>query len=105
MDDFRYKALQTLTRARFDAVQNLTREKQRFGNYLFLKCSGLAQEKVLSQSTGSTTIALMEQFETVDDLVYANLEKLTAFIAKSGHGKFSDPQAMSKAVQAAACGS
>lgn len=27
MDDYRYKSLQTLTRARFDAVQSLTREK------------------------------------------------------------------------------
>lgn len=105
MDDYRYKALQTLTRARFDAVQNLTREKQRFGNYLFLKCSGLAQEKVLSQNTSATTIALMEQFETVDELAYADLEALTAFIAKSGHGKFSDPEATAKAVQAAARGS
>jgi hypothetical protein len=105
MDDYRYKALQTLTRARFDAVQNLTREKQRFGNYLFLKCSGLAQEKTLSQNTSATTIALMEQFETVDELAYADLETLTAFIAKSGHGKFPDPAATAKAVQAAARGS
>ena len=45
MDDYRYKALQTLTRARFDVIQNLTREKQRFANYLFLKCSGMAQDK------------------------------------------------------------
>lgn len=105
MDDYRYKALQTLTRARFDAVQNLTREKQRFGNYLFLKCSGLAQEKVLSQNTSATTFALMEQFETVDELAYADLQSLTAFIANSGHGKFSDPAATAKAVQAAARGS
>ena len=48
MDDYRYKALQNLTRARFHAVQNLTREKQRFMNYLFMKCSGLAQEKTFS---------------------------------------------------------
>ena len=27
MDDYRYKALRTLTRARFDVIQNLTREK------------------------------------------------------------------------------
>ena len=45
MDDYRYKSLQTLTRARFDVVQNLMREKQRFANYLFLKCSGMAQDK------------------------------------------------------------
>jgi transposase len=43
MDDYRYEALKTLTRARFYAVQNLIREKQRFANQLFLKCSGLAQ--------------------------------------------------------------
>ena len=42
MDDYRYKALQTLTRARFFAVQNLMWEKERFANYLFLKCSGIA---------------------------------------------------------------
>jgi len=105
MDDYRYKALQTLTRARFYAVQNLTREKQHFANYLFLKCSGLAQEKVLSQNTSATTIALMEQFETVDDLAYIDLDKLTAFITKSGRGKFADPAATAKAVQAAARGS
>jgi transposase len=105
MDDYRYKALQTLTRARFDAVQNLTREKQRFGNYLFLKCSGLVREKVLSQNTSATTIALMEQFETVDDLVYADLDEMTAFIAKSGRGKFANPETVAKSVQAAAKGS
>ena len=105
MDDYRYKALQTLTRARFFAVRNLTREKQRFANYLFMKCSGLAQEKVLSMNTSATTIALMEQFETVDDLAYADLDELTAFIVKSGRGRFSDPAATAKAVQSAAKGS
>jgi hypothetical protein len=28
----------------------------------------LAQEKILSQNTSATTIALMEHFETVDEL-------------------------------------
>lgn len=76
MDDYRYKALQTLTRARFYAVQNLTREKQRFANYLFLKCSGLAQEKILPQNTSATTIALMEGFASVDELAYIELDEL-----------------------------
>lgn len=105
MDDYRYKALQTLTRARFYAVQNLTREKQHFANYLFMKCSGLAQEKVLSHNTSATTIALMERFETVDELAYTDIEKLTDFIAKSGRGRFADPNATARAVQSAARGS
>lgn len=104
MDDYRYKALQTLTRARFYAVQNLTREKQRFANYLFLKCSGLAQDGDI-KNTSATTIALMEQFESADDLAYADLDALTAFVAKTGRGKFADPEATAKAVKAAARGS
>ena len=104
MDDYRYKALQTLTRARFYAVQNLTREKQRFANYLFLKCSGLAQDRDIP-NTSATTLALMEHFETADELAYADLDELTAFITKAGRGRFADPQATAKAVQAAARGS
>lgn len=104
MDDYRYKALQTLTRARFYAVQDLTREKQRFANYLFLKCSGLAQDKDIANSS-ATTIALMERFETVDELAYADLDELTAFVSKVGHGRFADPQATAKAVQSAAMSS
>lgn len=38
-------------------------------------------------------------------LACADLQALTAFIAKSGHGKFSAPAATAKAVQAAARGS
>ena len=100
MDDYRYKALQTLTRARFYAVQDLTREKQRFANYLFLKCSGLAQDKGIANSS-ATTIALMERFETVDELAYADLDDLTAFIDEKGRN-FADPEAKAKAIQTAA---
>ena len=94
MDDYRYKALQTLTRARFYAVQDLTREKQRFANYLFLKCSGLAQDKDII-NTSATTIALMERFETADELAYADLDELTAFIDEKGRN-FADPAAKAK---------
>ena len=104
MDDYRYKALRTLTRARFDVIQNLTREKQRFVNYLFLKCSGMAQNKDI-QNTSATTIVLMEQFETVDELANADLDELTAFVAETGRGRFADPEATAKAVRAAARGS
>ena len=101
MDDYRYKALQTLTRGRFYAVQNLTREKQRFANYLFLKCSGLAQKSTL-KNTSATTIALMEQFESADELAYADLNALTDFITESGRGRFADSVATAKAVKATA---
>ena len=100
MDDYRYNALQTLTRARFDVIQNLTREKQRFANYLFLKCSGMAQDKDIANSS-ATTVALMERFETVDDLANADLEELTAFIDETGKN-FANPEAKAIAIRNAA---
>lgn len=61
----------------------------------------MAQDKDI-QNTSATTIALMEQFETVDDLANADLNELTAFVAEKGRGRFVDPDATAKAIQAAA---
>ena len=47
----------------------------------------------------------MKCFETVDELACADLDELTAFITKAGRGRFTDPEATVKAVQAAAKGS
>ena len=91
IDDYRYKALQNLTRARFYTVQNLTREKQRFMNYIFMKCSGLAQEKVFSNNYGATALAVFEEFESPDDLVDMDISELTAFIAEKGKNRFTHP--------------
>jgi transposase len=105
MDDYRYKALQNLTRARFFAVQNLTREKQRFMNHLFMKCSGLAQEKTFSSNYGTAALAVFEAFETPDNLANMDLDELTAFIAEKGKNRSPHPEKIAEAVQAAARGS
>lgn len=102
--DYRYTALQTLTRQRFCLVQNLTREKVRFGNYLFLKCSGLAQDKDF-KNTSATTIALMEQFDTIDDLANADLNQLAAVVIKASNNHYVDPECIAKTIQAVAKGS
>jgi transposase len=105
LDDYRYKALQNLTRARFHAVQNLTREKQRFMNYLFMKCSGLAQEKVFSDNFGAAALAVFEEFETPDDIMEMDVELLASFIAEKGKNRSPHPEEIAKAVQSAAKGS
>ena len=105
MDDYRYKALQNLTRARFYAVQNLTREKQRFMNYLFMKCSGLAQEKIFSDKYGAAALAVYEEFESPDDIAEMDIEQLAEFIAEKGKNRSPRPEEIAKAVQAAARGS
>ena len=54
--DYRYKALQNLTRARYFAVSNLIKEKQRFMNILFKKYSTMTQEKVFSDTFSTTAL-------------------------------------------------
>jgi transposase len=105
MSDYRYRALRSLTRARHFAVQNLMREKQRFMNYLFMKCSGLAQEKVFSNNYGAAALAVFEEFDTPDDIAGMDIGELSAFIAEKGKNRFPCPDETAKAVQAAARGS
>lgn len=105
LDDYRYKALQNLTRARFFAVQNQTKEKQRFLNYLFMKYSSLAQEKVFSNTFSTTALAVYEEFESADELAYMDLDELTNFIKEKGKNRFPNPDKVAKSIQSAARGS
>ena len=105
LDDYRYQALRNLTRARFFAVQSLTKEKQRFMNYLFLKCSGLAQEKIFSDNFGVAALSLFESFESPEQLANMDLNQLAAFISEKGKNRSPNPEEIAAAVQAAARGS
>ena len=102
LDDYRYAALKNLTRARFFAVQNLTREKQRFMNQLFKKYSTMAQEKVFSDTFSTTALAVYESFESAEALANMDLHQLTEFIIEKGKKRFPDPDSVAKAIQKAA---
>ena len=102
MDDSRYKALQNLTRARFFAVQNLVKEKQRFLNYLFKKYSTMAQEKVFSNTFSTSALAVYEEFDSAETLANMDLQQLTDFLIQKGKNRFPDPESVAKAIQKAA---
>ncbi len=102
MDDYRYKALQNLTRARFYTVQNLIKEKQRFLNYLFMKFSTLKSDKVFSDIFGNTSMSVINEFLSVDEIAYCDLQKLVDFICEKGKNRFEDPEKVAKTLQAAA---
>lgn len=102
MDDYHYKALQNLTRSRYFAVTNLTKEKQRFINVLFKKYSTMTQEKVFSDTFSTTALAVYEEFESAEVLAQMDLQELTAFIMEKGKNRFPDPDAVAKAIQKAA---
>ena len=100
--DYRYLALKNLTRARYYAVCNLVKEKQRFMNVLFKKHSTMTQEKVFSDTFSTTALAVYEEFESAEALANMDLQELTDFIMEKGKNRFSDPDSVAKAIQKAA---
>lgn len=100
--DYHYKALQNLTRARYFAVCNLVKEKQRFMNVLFKKYSTMTQEKVFSDTFSTTALAVYDEFESAEALANMDLHELTAFIMERGKNRFPDPDSVAKAIQKAA---
>ena len=100
--DYRYKALQNLTRARYFAVCNLVKEKQRFMNVLFKKYSTMTQEKVFSDTFSTTALAVYDEFQSAEALANMDLHELTAFIMERGKNRFPDPDSVAKAIQKAA---
>ena len=102
LGDYRYKALQNLTRARYFAVCNLVKEKQRFMNVLFKKYSTMTQEKVFSDTFSTTALAVYDEFESAEALADMDLHALTAFIMGKGKNRFPDPDSVAKAIQKAA---
>jgi transposase len=100
--DEKYIALRNLTRARFQAAQNLSREKTRFVETLFQKFSTLDSSKVFSNTFGTTAIACACDFLSVDEIIYMPVDKLADFINHKGKGRFAEPDDVAKALQAAA---
>ena len=85
---YRYKALQNLTRARYYAVCNLVKERQRFMNVLFKKYFTLTQEKVFSNTFSTTALAVYDEFESAEALAGMDLRELTEFIMEKGRTAF-----------------
>ena len=101
-ENYHYIALKNLTRARYYAICNLVKEKQRFMNILFKKYSTMTQEKVFSDTFSTTALAVYEEFESAEALANMDLQELTDFIVQKGKNRFPDPDSVAKAIQKAA---
>lgn len=97
MDNYKYQALKMYTQACHQLVQELTRKKQRFLNTVFIRFSGLTQEKIFSDKFRATSMALIEEFSSLDELAYMNTDELADFIREHGknHNK-TEPQLMAE---------
>ena len=100
--DEQHKALQRLTRARYFVAQNIVREKNRYLTNLFLKFSGMCQEKLFSNNLGATATELAGSEFSLDEIVHMPLDELTISINTTGKGKFADPEALAAEIQKAA---
>lgn len=99
--DFRYLALQRLTRYRFHIVDNIVREKSYYLSNLFLKFSSICQDGVFSSNFGATATELFNEFSTLDDIAARPLEELVEFIVEHGRKQFNDPDATATALKEA----
>lgn len=98
----KYIALQKLTRSRFQVAKDLSREKNRYLQQLFLKFSSMTQEKLFSNNFGTTALELVNEFESVDQIAYSSVETLASFLNEHGKGHFTDPDELAKEIQKAA---
>ncbi len=94
-------ALQRLTRARFHLMQDLTRESNFLMTNLYLKFSDYTVVP-FSNKLSTTSLAVMEEFESVEEIAEISLDKLVDFLVIHGKNRFDDPQAVAKALQKAA---
>lgn len=97
--DFRYLPLQRLTRFRYHLTQSITREKNYFLANLFLKFNTLSQDEVFSNLFGATSIALLTDFLSPEEIAARPLEDLIDFIMEKGKKHFTDPKATAQALK------
>jgi len=97
--DFRYLALQRLTRHRFHIIENIVREKSYYLSNLFLKYSSLCQDKVFSNNFGATAIAFIDECGDMDLIADKPLDELVRFLLEKGNEHFSDVEAIAKKLQ------
>ncbi|KUO76399.1 MAG: hypothetical protein APF77_06790 [Clostridia bacterium BRH_c25] len=89
--DFPYIALQRLTRLRFHLADYMAREKNIFMSVLFLKSSSLRQSDIFSNTFGAASLAVINDFMTVDEIAARPLDDLIDFLMDTGKSHFKDP--------------
>lgn len=93
-------SLQRLTRARYHLMEALVRESNFLMTNLYLKFSDYTL--VFDNKLSATSLAVMEEFESVEELAEASIDKLAEFLIEHGRNRFEDPHAVAAALNKAA---
>jgi transposase len=97
-------ALQRLSRTRFHVIQTLTRETNFLLTNLFLKFSSYSSGP-FGKKTSATSLAVIQQFTSVEDIIDMSVDDLMAFVAECGKNRFENPQEVARTLQKAASSS
>lgn len=101
-----YIALQRLTRCRLHLIENVSREKSYILSNIFLKFSELAvlekKEHPFSNTFGASSVAVLTEFLSTEDIANTSIEDLIAFIVDKGKNRFSNPEATANLLKKAA---
>jgi len=93
-------ALQRLTRARYHIMEALVRESNFLMTNLYLKCSDYTL--VFDNKLSATSLAVMEEFESIEALAEASMDELVEFLIKHSRNGFDDPHAVAMELKKAA---
>ncbi|PHJ39287.1 hypothetical protein P378_04340 [Desulforamulus profundi] len=99
--DMRYAPLQRLTRFRYHMVSNLTREKNRALNLIFLKFSTYQKECPFSNLFGQASTAVIGNL-TPDEIANLPVEELVDLMLQHGNHRLKDVPEMAKTLKRAA---
>jgi transposase len=97
-----YQPLQRLTRFRCHLMHQITREKNYFLSFLFLKFSEYQNLDPLSNTFGAASQAVLTDYLTVDEIVATPLEELAQLLAKEGRNHFPSPESIAAVIKRAA---
>ena len=101
-DSKAYFPLKRLSRYRYHLVTTIAREKNYFLTHLFLKFSSFSSLKPFSNTFGKTSLAVITDFLSVDEIAAMPTEKLVDFIMQQGRSRFKEPERIAEAVNKAA---
>jgi len=100
--DERYQQLQRLTRFRYRLIQQTVEEKNYFLSYLALKFNTFKPSGIFSDVFGPTSVAVLSEFYSVDEIAEADIDELAALVEKHSNNRIADPLKVAKSVRTAA---
>jgi len=96
-----YVALQQLTRARYNIVRQITKEKQRFLQYLSYKCNTFTED-LASSVFGKAMMDLFQESYSLEELSQIPLEDLADYLREKGRNRFPNAKQVAESIQKAA---